>query len=377
MKRLFVLISLILSLSSCNWLDTSDAGGEAENVNYVVVERDNSKNFKTDDFNLYGIIALIVALISLFVSSVMLVFQALTERNTRRSPRVDQEKRFMEFSGQMYQKLVYTLACAIKYYNQENIKDDTTKRAYPSESFIKKIIFTPEDIILNLDQRFQNELIDMRLYLRSYAVEISVLSQHLINPNYTDESSRLEWGQVLYKPMYLVSRAFDTEMALFDAQKKGKKKGKTELFDRSLKTIFAIHFNHFFDAITSEKSDLTYLFADLHAKIDKVDQNHDIERALENMLTSMGKEKNDDLINLKELGLNNDMNVEVLKKLGVENIAGAINLLKEVNPILSNYLNEYLSILTSNDPIHFKRIFYLIAFCDAMVETEHVPMIAY
>jgi len=372
MKQLLPLVSILLFLTSCNWDKTNNTTPTPENVNYVVLEQDNTRNFKTDDFNLYGIIALVVALASLAVASITLVAQAKTEKHTRTSPLKDQAEKFKELAGQMYQKLVYTLACAIKYYSPNNQKADLSKKAYPTETFLQKVILQPEDIILNVDSKYQKDFIDLRLYLRSYSVEINVLTRHLQNPHFSDESSKLEWGQVLFKPMHLVSRVFDTEMAIFHS----KKITKEQLLIRALQTIFKVHLNRFFDAVTSEV-DMTARFERFDTLLDSVDSYGYIDRSIENALSSVGRGKQDDLFSWDSLGVNETMEIAVFKRLNVRGVQEALQYLASIRPQLYEYIGSYVKCLQSEGQVHLKQIFKKMALCDALVETQNVAMIDY
>lgn len=83
----------------------------------VVVERDDSSDFVKDDFNLYGIIALIVAILSLIIAIITWIAQSKTEKHTKNVPIKDQREKFKDLSRHEYRNLCCALASAIKFFD--------------------------------------------------------------------------------------------------------------------------------------------------------------------------------------------------------------------------------------------------------------------
>lgn len=204
----------------------------------VVVEIDHSADFMKDDFNLYGIIALVVGFISLVVAGITLWAQKKTEKHTQNAPISSQIGQFKDLTRHLYRNLVCTSA-AILHYRDKNNLEDGNKKAYPSESNFQKLKTMPDDVILDIDanDRTYAKLHELRLLLRNYNVEIDVASQHISRQNICEKVLTQDFDNLLYKPLHLVKAAFEPESLLMSADS-----GLLSLPDRSIMIMIEEHF---------------------------------------------------------------------------------------------------------------------------------------
>lgn len=188
-----------------------------------------------DDWNLYGWVAFVIALISLFVAGVTLWAQWQTERHTTNAPVEVQLWKLKDLPRHFYRNLVCTCAIIIKYRAEGKEKQ---RKRYPSESNLMKLQTLPDDIVLPIDvnkSRAYRYMHELKLLLRNYNVEVEVAAKHLSRKTITDASLVQDFDNLLFKPLYLTQRKFDFERSL-------SKDSKVALEDQ---TIYAILNEHF------------------------------------------------------------------------------------------------------------------------------------
>lgn len=147
------------------------------------IEKYTKPSFLGDDFNMIGLIALIVALASFIVAWITLQEQKKTEENTRRAeentkkaPISAQLGKLEDLPRHFYRNLICTCSQIFLFYDKAN-KDASGRRlCYPSEANILKLQAMPDDIILPIDieDNVYKTMHELRLLFRNYSQEVAV-----------------------------------------------------------------------------------------------------------------------------------------------------------------------------------------------------------
>lgn len=340
----------------------------------VAVERDDSSDFMKDDFNLYGIIALIIAGLSFVIALVTWIAQFKTEKHTKNVPIKDQREKFKDLSRHEYRNLCCALAAAIRFFDEDN-GTEKHRIGYPSESNLQKLKVEPDDIVLSIDSDLASRIAEMRLLLRNYNIEIDVASNHLAKQNISDIAIYQDFDNILFKPMYLIRRAYELEIALVNrSSRRSKRINNTILLDRTMATIFHEHLSkirsslrryaenglHKYSLKMKEVDDYVFPFADHRQAIKRSllfllsdDNNRELHTVLE--LT----EENYRLINEA---------LEAIKEVRQEK--------PEVYSQLIRY-EEMLNSIKAANSFDFMSFFPTMLALDAIVETVNIGMVNY
>ena len=146
-----------------------------------------------DDWNVYGVVTIIVALVALIVSLLSYYYtkwtyvaQMKTEENTTKTEQNtsklnwDEQKALLsDMIRHFYRNYVVSLALGIKL---ENEKEGNKYRCYPSEEHLLKMAVNLDDVHLNLfyQENRQHYLMNkLFVMLRNYNIELSVICDHL------------------------------------------------------------------------------------------------------------------------------------------------------------------------------------------------------
>ena len=146
-----------------------------------------------DDWNVYGVVTIIVALVALIVSFLSYYYtkwtyvaQMKTEENTTKTEQntsklnlEEQKSLLSDMIRHFYRNYVVSLALGIKL---EAEKDGDKFRGYPSEEHLLKMAVNLDDVHLNLfyQENEQHHLVHkLFVMLRNYNIELSVISEHL------------------------------------------------------------------------------------------------------------------------------------------------------------------------------------------------------
>lgn len=204
----------------------------------VAVKTDDSGDFMKDDFNLYGIVALIVAFCSLIVSFVTWIAQSKTEKHTRRVPFWDQQEKFKELSSIAYNNTTNTLAAAILFFNSSNKDRNGDFYAYPSERLLKNLIIMPEDIILSIDAHDMARVSVIRSVLRRGNVDVDSTLAHITKKGIKESIIKEDIRGLFFRFFLIVHRVYELEWSMIRrSQKKYGKKNRItsyhDLFYRS------------------------------------------------------------------------------------------------------------------------------------------------
>ena len=233
----------------------------------VVVTEDHSTDFDFNNVTVVGVVAFMISLGSLFYTYQSYRSQRSTEANTMNVPIEHQRNKFKDLSRHTYRNLVCTFAAAIKYFDPEN-GEEQHRLAYPSESNLLKLKVQPEDVVMEINPAMAASVSELRLLLRNYNIEIEVASQHLSRQNISDSAIYQDFDNLLFKPLYLVMRAYSLENDLVSLSQKKKTNddNNKELLHRTMSTIVEEHFKKI-------KSGLSHLInkPELHRHIGKLD----------------------------------------------------------------------------------------------------------
>ncbi len=340
----------------------------------VVVERDDSSDFVKDDFNLYGIIALIVAIFSLIIAIITWIAQYKTEKHTKNVPIKDQREKFKDLSRHEYRNLCCALASAIKFFDQAN-GSEKKRIGYPSESNLQKLKVEPEDIVLSIDSDVAAMIVEMRLLLRNYNIEIDVASQHLAKKSISDDAIHQDYDNILFKPLYLVKRAYDLEIAIVNrGTRKSKRTDKNSLLERTMLTIVSEHLSKIKSSLPRYAKDGNPSFV---SKLKEVvgyqypfaDYTNAIERSLNFLL------RLDDKRDLRTtLKLTNAI------KQSITEVKDVIKNVQKKAPEIYSNITKYedmLDSMSASTVIDFMSIFPTMLAIDAIVETVNIGMVNY
>ena len=223
-------------------LHTSNANDKVA----VVVAEDHSTDFDFNNVTFVGIVAFMISLGSLVYTYKSYRSQRSTEVNTMNVPIEHQRNKFKDLSRHTYRNLVCTFAAAIKFFDPAN-GEEQHRLAYPSESNLLKLKVQPEDVVMEINPAMAASVSELRLLLRNYNIEIKVASRHLSRQNISDSAIYQDFDNLLFKPLYLVMRAYKLENDLVNLSQKKKRNESNninkELLHRTLSTIVQEHFS--------------------------------------------------------------------------------------------------------------------------------------
>ena len=232
-------------------------------------------DFVTEDWNLFGWFAFILAVFSFIVAWITYRAQKRTEEHTTNAPKEVQVWKLIDLPRHFYRNLVCT--SALIYLHKTEGPEKQRKR-YPSEGNLWKLKVLPDDIVLPIDvdkskkaednsYRYMHEL---KLLLRNYNTEVQAASLHLARKNISDEALKQDFDNLLFKPLNLVQKTYTFERKLHTIS-------EAELQERTVKTMIGEHFKKLslasnFNLLFSEKAQQCLKDA-LHLAAEPVDEN--------------------------------------------------------------------------------------------------------
>lgn len=229
----------------------SPEAGQSEFGVMSEVEKNTRFNFFSNDFNAMGILAFIVACLSLWVAKITYDAQKRTEENTQKTekqtqnaPLSVQKSKLQDLARHFYRNLVCTCAAIFKFKEKSNRQPPYDKpKKYPSESNILKLQVLPDDIVMPIDiaEESYKEMHELRLLFRNYNVEVNVASKHLSRYDISDESLVQDFDNLLFKPINLSVKTFKYEKALYDD-------GITGQASRNIIAMIKEHFSKLMEA---------------------------------------------------------------------------------------------------------------------------------
>lgn len=354
--------------------ESPDSASVAASAIPVVVERDDSSDFVKDDFNLYGIIALVFAVLSFFIALAAWIAQSRTEKHTKNVPVADQREKFKALSRLEYRNLCCALASAIRFFDEGN-GPEKKRKGYPSESNLQKLKIQPEDIVLGIDSSTASLISEMCLLLRNYNIEIDVTAQHLARKNISNETIRQDFDSILFKPMYLVKMAYDLEIALVNSgARKSQRINRNLLLEQTVRTILHEHLSRVVNSLPRfAESGLT----DYIRKIDEVDGYKypfaDYTDAIQSSLTFLLQaDSRQKLLTTLKLTKETRDSITAAKE--------AVDTVRVKSPEVYSHILNYRKMLDSmleSAEIDFTSFFPTMLAVDAISETVNIGMVNY
>lgn len=168
---------------------------------------DNTRqDWVKDDWNVYGWVAFVVALLSLWVSAVTLWAQLRTESNTKKLSQDAQRTLLNELLRHLYRNYVIT-------YTMRTKMKDIKYKGYPSEEHFEKLKIPMENIHLEAfygeDKKFQL-LHVLYLNLRNYNEEVEVALKHIIDPAIKKQTKDEDFDTLEFKVSFLTEKIIET-----------------------------------------------------------------------------------------------------------------------------------------------------------------------
>ena len=179
------------------------------------VENNTRPHWYSDDWNLFGIITFIIALFSAIFTYVTYKAQKNTELHTTNAPIDVQLSTLKDLPRHFYRNLVCTCAMILKFKFGEK-----KGKVYPSEGNMRKLQTLPDDVVLPIDVDTDKEdnayqhMHELRLLLRNYNVEVQVASEHVARQGIMEETLTQDFGNLLYKPLFLIRNTFNFKRSL-------------------------------------------------------------------------------------------------------------------------------------------------------------------
>jgi len=164
-----------------------------------------------DGWNLYGIVAFVIALISVGISGYTFKAQEKTVGNTKKLSQDAQRRLLNELLRHLYRNyvIIYTMRSKMK---------DIGYKGYPSEEHFEKLKIPMENI--HLDAFYGEEdkfgLIHvLYLNLRNYNDEIDVALKHITDSNLSQTTKDEDFDILEFKVSYLTGRIVKTIYEVF------------------------------------------------------------------------------------------------------------------------------------------------------------------
>lgn len=176
------------------------------------IKKNTDKDFVYDQWNLYGIIAIVIAVIALLAEIIASFYQWNTERHTKNAPISVQRGKLNDLPRHFYRNIVCTHAMIFKHLHPSN-GSSADRKCYPSEANMLKLRTLPDDIFLpvDVDEKSYQMIHELKLLFRNYNIEIEVAAEHLSRQHLTDESLRKDFDNLIYKPFMLTRETFKYE----------------------------------------------------------------------------------------------------------------------------------------------------------------------
>lgn len=177
------------------------------------IEDNTRKDFLKDNWNAYGWLALLVSALSFYYAIKTFNSQKQTEEHTQKAPIEAQIGVLKDLPRHFYRNLACTCAALMKFRSFSNTKKGI-RLSYPSEANMMKLMTLPDDFILPIDATDEKTYCKMheeKLLLRNYNMEVKTAAEHFANNRISDNSLQNDYDNLLFKPIYLVSRMFELQ----------------------------------------------------------------------------------------------------------------------------------------------------------------------
>ncbi len=262
---------------------------------------DNTRKEFLDGWNLYGLAAIIIAVISAVVSLITYRAQKKTERHTSNAPLTVQLQTLKDLPRHFYRNLVCSCAIILKYRKVNSNK--SPREFYPSESNLRKLQVLPDDVALPIDIDTKTDaannpyrhMHELKLLLRNYNIEVETASKHLMVRNISEASLSQDFDNLLFKPLYLVKRSFEYEKSLTT--------GGNDLARRAVCTLLMEHFlklsepQNFHELLETDAESVLKMLDKIGISFnDNIDKKEGVKRSVENLLGTQESVKREDVM---------------------------------------------------------------------------------
>ena len=249
-----------------------------DSATHVVILGDQSKDWKSDGWNLYGWIAFAFAGLSFIYALKTFYAQKKTERHTQNAPLSVQVGTLEDLHRHLYRNLICTSAAIYKY----KIQGKATE--HPSESNMLKLKTMPDAIILNIDadKLTYKQMHEFKLLLRNYNLEIECAVSHLLKQDINPKCLNSDFDNLLFKPLHLAKESFE----LIKCVKLQEKEQSTSEFKKwwSKRIIdYKAIYNYFRQNDKKQKLSLKTI----HNKIIKEKEKKETEESIKNIFITM------------------------------------------------------------------------------------------
>lgn len=344
------------------------------------IKSNTDKNFNLDNWNLYGLIALFVSVISAVISYYALKAQNDTKDNTSNVPIEVQQARLADVPRHFYRNLVCTVSIISKFIQESNGKSGK-RLAYPSEANLLKL-FVPEDdyfLQINRKSKSYDDMLNsnLRLLFRNYNIEVQVAAEHLSRKHLTDDSLMQDFDNLLFKPFFLCRMTYKYEKLLDIAPK-----------NKDYNIAYRIILSHFVNL----KNNLSYL---CRSNVDGyINHISDSSNFITNVIDKRGAIR-------RSMGTLNTLIIERDSFINDCKDSELRNFIKDLSSNKKCFINWYASYKSFNDSLavlsaeelyeillpyllyinkeswDFKTLFYYIITVDAAIEIDRIGMINY
>lgn len=191
--------------------DSLQKGTKAEDLasDYGIMARieDNTqKDIVWDNWNVYGIVAIVVAIISAYYTWITYRAQKRTESNTKKLSQNMQRKLLNALSRHLYRNYVIT-------YTMRTKMQDINYDGYPSEEHFEKLKVPLDNFHLDAfyeeDDKYE-EMHNLYLNFRNYNEEIDVALRHITNSEMVKKTIDEDFDTLEFKVSFLTGRILDT-----------------------------------------------------------------------------------------------------------------------------------------------------------------------
>lgn len=189
------------------------------------IEDNTRQHPMKDGWNLYGIAAFVIAVLSAGISWYTYKAQNRTEGNTKKLSQDAQRKLLNELLRHLYRNYVITYAMRTKM-------KDISYKGYPSEEHFVKLKIPMENIHLDAfygeDDKFQRMHV-LYLNMRNYNEEVEVAMKHIVDSQLTRATKDEDFDTLEFKVSYLTGRIIDTIEAIWGKDPQYKKEMRDAL----------------------------------------------------------------------------------------------------------------------------------------------------
>lgn len=180
-----------------------------------IIKKNTTSNWFLDNFNLYGLFALVISVGAAFYTLKTYHSQKETEKHTQNAPIKAQLGILEDMPRHFYRNLVCTYAIIFKYKDKRNYSSGTPL-GYPSESNFLKLQTMPEDVLLKIDANpnLYRKMHEAGLLFRNYCIEIQVASKHIARKNISPESLKTDFDNLIFKPLFLTRKSGELKASI-------------------------------------------------------------------------------------------------------------------------------------------------------------------